>query len=259
LNLIPIHNDEDRQTVSARALWEFLDKPYTRFDKWFNQFKEYGFTENEDFRAIGIKIPTAQGNISEATDYEITLDMAKEISMLQRSEKGKQARQYFIEAEKKSKSQINISELSSELQMFNKLFTTIATAQLEQKRIESIALEAKIGLEETNKTITQIKDTFAELPKDKWREWVNSSMNEIVKNTKFNFNEIRNVSYELLENRAGARLADRLRNGKQRLKDSGSTKTAIEKYCKLDCIEGEKRIKTIYTDIVKELRIKHLV
>lgn len=78
--LIKVNHQGDKQTTSARDLWEFLGKPYTEFLKWFNQYKEYGFIENEDYRAIRVKFRTAQGNESEAMDYEITVDMAKQLS-----------------------------------------------------------------------------------------------------------------------------------------------------------------------------------
>lgn len=90
----------EKQTTSARELWEFLDKPYTKFTMWFNKYKEYGFTENEDYRELSAKTYTSNGAEHEATDYEITVDMAKELAMLQKSDKGKLARQYFLELEK---------------------------------------------------------------------------------------------------------------------------------------------------------------
>lgn len=98
--LIKINYDVDRQTTSARTLWEFLDKPWTEFGKWFSQYRDYGFIENVDFRELRIKIRTSHGAEHDATDYEITIEMAKELCMLQRTDKGKQARQYFIDLEK---------------------------------------------------------------------------------------------------------------------------------------------------------------
>ena len=98
--LIKINYDVDRQTTSARTLWEFLDKPWTEFGKWFSQYRDYGFIENLDFRELRIKIRTSHGAEHDATDYEITIEMAKELCMLQRTDKGKQARQYFIDLEK---------------------------------------------------------------------------------------------------------------------------------------------------------------
>lgn len=97
--LIKIHCDNDRPTTSARSLWEFLDKPHGEFMKWFSRHIEYGFTESIDFRLIDKSVENSQTG-RPATDYEITIDMAKELSMLQRSEKGKIARQHYIELEK---------------------------------------------------------------------------------------------------------------------------------------------------------------
>lgn len=99
-DLIKIVYQDDKQTTSARNLWEFLDKPYTEFMKWFNKYKDYGFTENEDYRELRIKIRTSNHAEHDAIDYEITVDMAKELSMLQKTEKGKIARKYFLELEK---------------------------------------------------------------------------------------------------------------------------------------------------------------
>lgn len=92
-------NEKQEQILSARDLHEFLGIG-TQYTKWFNRMSEYGFVENVDFQAISQKRLTAQGNETTYTDHVIKIDMAKEISMLQRNEKGKQARRYFIELEK---------------------------------------------------------------------------------------------------------------------------------------------------------------
>lgn len=99
-NLINVHYDSERITLSARELHEFLEIK-TQYTKWFERMEQYGFTENVDYRAISQKRLTVQGNETTYIDHEITLDMAKEIAMLQRSEKGKQCRQYFLELERK--------------------------------------------------------------------------------------------------------------------------------------------------------------
>lgn len=97
--LLKINYDADRITLSARDLHEFLEVG-SKYNDWFKRMCEYGFNENLDYRAITQKRVTAQGNETKFTDHEITLDMAKEIAMLQRNERGKEARQYFIEVEK---------------------------------------------------------------------------------------------------------------------------------------------------------------
>ena len=93
--LIKINYESDRPTVLARDLHEFLEVE-TPFNKWFSRMCEYGFTDGADFQTF---LSESTGG-RPATDAQITIDMAKEICMLQRNEKGKQARQYFLQLEK---------------------------------------------------------------------------------------------------------------------------------------------------------------
>lgn len=94
--LIPITEQNGKRAVSARELHKFLEAT-ERFSYWFDRQAQYGFIEGVDY--VGCKEFNALAN-QELDDYALTIDCAKEISMLQRSEKGKQARQYFIEIEK---------------------------------------------------------------------------------------------------------------------------------------------------------------
>lgn len=87
----------DTLTVSARDLHEAL-KIETRFNDWFRRMTEYGFTEGVDFYSNLSKTNETGGR--PATDYQITVDMAKEICMIQRTEIGKKVRQYFLTLEK---------------------------------------------------------------------------------------------------------------------------------------------------------------
>lgn len=95
--LIRVNYDNEQPTVSARELHEFLGVE-TRFNDWFHRMCEYGFAENHDFRFYSKMSNTSGGR--PAQDAEITIDMAKELCMLQRNEKGKQARRYFLQLER---------------------------------------------------------------------------------------------------------------------------------------------------------------
>ena len=98
--LIPLEQNENGEVIiSGRELHEFLEVK-TKYKDWFPRMKSYGFVENIDFIAIAQKRATAQGNETTYIDHAIKLDMAKEIAMIQRNERGKQARQYFIAVEK---------------------------------------------------------------------------------------------------------------------------------------------------------------
>lgn len=96
--LININTDNDyNQTVSGRELHEFLEIS-TRYNDWFLRMCEYGFTEGTDYYSKMSKTSEKGGRPS--VDHILTLNMAKELCMLARNEKGKQARQYFLEVEK---------------------------------------------------------------------------------------------------------------------------------------------------------------
>lgn len=91
--LININYNSDRPTVLGRELHDMLGVE-TRYNDWFRRMCEYGFAENVDFYSI---LSKTSGRPS--TDHQLTIPMAKEICMLQRTERGKECRQYFIKIE----------------------------------------------------------------------------------------------------------------------------------------------------------------
>ena len=102
-------NEEGKQLVSARELHEKLileEGKEERFSQWFKRHLQYGFEENIDFTSVKIFTVVNNGAKRELQDYAITIDMAKEICMLQKSDKGREFRKYFIECEKKLKTQV---------------------------------------------------------------------------------------------------------------------------------------------------------
>ena len=93
--IIKVNYESDRPTVLARDLHQFLEIG-SEFSHWFKRMCEYGFSEGTDFSPF----LTESSGGRPAQDAQLTIDMAKEICMLQRNERGKQARQYFIQLEK---------------------------------------------------------------------------------------------------------------------------------------------------------------
>ena len=94
-------NENGEIIVSGRDLHNFLGIK-TKYQDWIKRMFEYGFEENVDYAVIlkNEHDETAFGGIRKITEHAIKIDMAKEIAMIQRSEKGKQARQYFLQLEK---------------------------------------------------------------------------------------------------------------------------------------------------------------
>ena len=110
--LIKIIEREGRQLVSGRDLHEFLEIR-TKYKDWFRRMVEYGFEEEIDFIRVAQKRATnnLKNPVTTVIDHAISIDMAKEISMIQRTEKGKAARQYFINCEKKLKAVKKLSPM----------------------------------------------------------------------------------------------------------------------------------------------------
>lgn len=99
--LIPIQNHNGIQAVMGRDLHAFLEvkEPYT---DWLPRMVAYGFVAGQDFVQKNLIGQDRLGRRRETTNHIVKLDMAKEISMIQRTERGKQARQYFLECERKA-------------------------------------------------------------------------------------------------------------------------------------------------------------
>lgn len=93
-------NENNEPVVSGRTLHEALGVN-TRYNDWFNRMTEYGFTENVDYLVCYSNLSSKTGSGGHnKIDHALKLDMAKEIAMIQRTEKGKEVRQYFIQVER---------------------------------------------------------------------------------------------------------------------------------------------------------------
>lgn len=137
--MIQIHYENaDRPTVSGRELWEALEVK-TAYKDWFPRMCEYGFSEGVDFNPLNFEQVRMEGQRKvsrEITDHQITIPMAKELCMLQRTEKGKFWRQYFINVEEKWNSPEAI--MARALQLSNvkmkQLETTVSDLQKQMEQ-----------------------------------------------------------------------------------------------------------------------------
>lgn len=164
-------NEKQEQVVSARELHKFLEVS-THFKDWFPRMCEYGFNNDQDFCSI---LSESTGG-RPSTDYHITLDMAKEISMIQRNEKGKQARQYFITVEKAYREQIKLNMPTTYKQALLQLVEQIEKSEQLEKEITHkeniiIALVEDIDLQTKRQRLNDImRFKFSDSNKisDKW-------------------------------------------------------------------------------------------
>lgn len=241
--LIPTSTDEQGNIlVSGRDLHGFLEVGKD-FSTWFKDMTNYGFEEGKDFTPISGKSNGGRPR----TEYAMTLDMAKEISMIQRNDKGKQARQYFIEVEKEYKqNQIDVNELSPELKMFNQIFKTVAANEIENKKL--------------NHKVDNIAEIVS-LNTTDWRKTSQSIIRKIAL-SQGGYEAYRDVGksiYEETDRRAGSNLKTRLTNLRKNMALEGASKSKRDKANKLDVIENDKRLKEIYMSVVKDFAIKNKV
>lgn len=145
-------NENHEPVVSGRQLHEALGVK-TKYADWFNRMIDYGFTENQDFLLLKNEQQTGRGGHNKV-DHVLKLDMAKEIAMIQRTDKGKEVRQYFIQVEKDFNSPEKI--------MARALLMADKKIKLLESQNENLLLE----LEEANKNadyldlILQTKDSL---------------------------------------------------------------------------------------------------
>lgn len=131
-DLITVADVNEDVLVSGRDLHNYLEigTPYV---KWIKRMFEYGFDESIDYLVTDIFVPNSKGGLQTQVDHHLKLDMAKEVAMVQRTEKGKAARQHFIQTEKDLVIQ---REENLRLALANEELHKIATSDKEQKERE---------------------------------------------------------------------------------------------------------------------------
>ena len=147
--VIPLTENDGVQAVMGRDLHAFLEVK-ERYNDWFPRMVDYGFSAGQDFTETSVK-PNGAGR--PRIDHIVSLDMAKEISMIQRTDKGKQARQYFIECERLAREEHATSIENAKS----------VVAQMTRSEILQIALNAeeeRMALEAKNKELTPKADAY---------------------------------------------------------------------------------------------------
>lgn len=131
-DLVKIENRDGIQTVNARELHSFLEVQ-SKFADWIkNRIEKYGFIENQDFATVSKNLES--GGLTK--EYHVSIDMAKELSMVENNAKGREARQYFISVEKKAR------ELQKPMNQFDMMRQQIQMLEDQEKRLSIV--EAKL-------------------------------------------------------------------------------------------------------------------
>lgn len=244
---------DEQGMTTARKLYEFLELDQRNYSRWckMNILENEFADEGVDFHSSQM---TSEGRGNFAQDFKLTASFAKKLSMTAKSEKGEQARQYFIKAEDKLKEVvIQINQLPPEMQMFKKIFDQQAKHYLEMEQ-----------LKESNQAVIKKVDSIREIvalnPID-WRKESTGLINKMALNLGGyeHIRVIREESYKLLEQRFGVALNIRLTNKKKTMALNGVAKSKLDKLNPLDVITEDKKLVEGYTQIIKEMAIKYKV
>lgn len=146
--------------------------------------------------------------------------------------------------------------LSPELQMLQGLLSQMVEKELADKERDRQILLAKETADKAVATTESIKEAVKPVF-DNWRSEINSKFNRIQKGAGAEFRMLRTEMYQELERRAGCDLNTRLRNKRNRMAESGCTKTEINSLNKMDIIDDDKKLREIFSKIVTEYEIKY--
>lgn len=235
--LVPVYETSTgEKVVYGSELHEVLEVK-SNYREWIKRrVLDIDAEEDEDFTTV--EIPTVSGGTSKK-DHIIKLDTAKEMAMLERNEKGKQVRRYFIQVEKKYRAtSLATQELSPQLQVMINL-------EIEQKR------QAE-KLEHVEERIESIREVVA-IDTTSWREDTGRILRKIGMECgdSKSYQDVRAESYQLLEKRMGVNVKQRLTNKRRRMADEGVCKSRRDKLNYLDVIADDKKLIEGYTAIVK--------
>lgn len=240
--LVPVYETSTgEKVVYGSELHEVLGVRTPYKDWSTRRLNDIDAVENEDFEAAQICAPSGQTK----KDHIIKLDIAKEMAMLERNDKGKEVRRYFIRVEKKYKSaSLATQELSPQLQVMINL-------EIEQKR------QAE-KIEHVEEQIESIREVVA-IDTTSWRDDTGRILRKIGMECgdSKSYQDVRAESYQLLEKRMGVNVKQRLTNKRRRMADEGVCKSKRDKLNYLDVIADDKKLIEGYTAIVKELAIKY--
>ncbi len=260
--LIPIEREGQRVLLTSQLAEgyettpDIISKNYKRNEKRYQEGKHFFLLEGEAKREFlnhrqfddGLKkaqklyLWTEKGAFLHAKS--LNTDKAWEIY-------NELVETYFRVRETVAESEMKTDDLSPELQMFKKIFDSVARAELEQKRQAA-------KLDEVDKKVDGIREVVSLNPTS-WREECRKLLARIaqIRGGGGAYREVNAECFKLVDERAGVSLQTRLTNKRRRMADEGACKSARDKLTKVDVIAEDKKLIEIYVAIVKEMAVKY--
>ena len=256
--LVPVYvTSTGEKVVYGSELHEVLGVK-SKFADWIkNRLNDCEASEYEDFETFSKILEKGRPSI----DYIIKLNTAKEMAMLERNEKGKQVRRYFITVEEKyNQGIVDRSQLSPQMQMFYVIADGQAKMELEQKR----QAEQISQIEENQKAISTAMQGRTE---ENYSHWVNRCLSTIAESDNYHYignrqerhKAVRTESYERLKDKRPCRLNQRVDAEQGRALRAGASAERVKAITKLYIIEHDKDLKPVYESVIREMMICYCV
>ena len=169
--IIKVNYETDEPTVSARSLYEGLEIK-KRFSSWFESNSQ-GFIENEDYCGAYLEVQSNQhGGVKDLQDYLLSVDMAKHICLMSRTDKGKQCRQYLIDLEKAWNTPEQV--MARALKLADKTIKNLELTIEEQRPLVDFAnkVSDSSNLIDMGKMAKLLKDEHINIGRNRLFEWL---------------------------------------------------------------------------------------
>lgn len=197
--------------VSARELHQFLmvGKDFSNWIK--DRIEKYGFVENQDFEVFAKNGENSKGG-RPLIEYAITLDMAKELSMVENNEQGRIARKYFIECEKRLR---EARKPKSATELFYQSVLALKEQEERMNHLESRLDAWDKEREENSKLLLSVQLSTNKVPEIKLRDKVRQLVNRYATATNTKQGEVWHKLYDILYYSYGISINSYKRKGKQ--------------------------------------------
>ena len=222
--------------IDGRELHEVLGME-ERYSRWIGRMLKYGFDEGTDFNTYQTVQVQIEGNkeVKRTVDnHKLTLDMAKEIAMIQRSEIGKQVRNYFKQIEK------DYIEYITERKEFteeNRQESLQKVTVIQEGIVGTFAIGIANWQTDVDKVMKRLGGYETGLDKDKWKK-------------------VWNRAYKLLEEQTGVNIQERLDRIQDEMLENGFSQAQVEKVNKISVVAKDIELIKTFTTIVKDMASK---
>jgi len=253
---LTISNHNGELTTDSREVAELIGKRHSDLLESIDGYIKH--LENGNFRSQDFFIESSYTTDGNKKTYKCYLVTRKGCSMIANKMTGEKGVVFtatyitrFEEMERVIKKQVDMTQLSPELQMFKQIFDSVAMSQLEQKRLAE-------EIKSTKSEIAAVREVIEIVPSREWR----NETNGLVKKICYVLNDYKTPKediYKALQQRAACDLKRRLENLRARLILNGGSKSKADSLNYLDVIAEDKKLVEIYTSIVKEMAIKHRI